>query len=565
MTTTNYPPFIPGDFSVTTWEAIEPYFQRLMDLPIDTENSLERFLTCKSELESAISDDGAWRYIRTNADTRNEQNRKAFEYYVDHIEPNVERWTNKLEKRLVEPTTARLMEKRHPNILRLVKNQLELFRDENLPILAELQKEEQEYGAIISEVTVEVEGRKLTLQQASDLLQENDRAFRETVYRKIQAERLARSTRLNELLSSLLRKRYRVAVQAGFRNFRDYQHQRLARFDYTVADLEVFHQAIADEVLPLVDSILEQRKAKLGVEHLKPWDLQGDPDSLPPLRPFTDPASLINSARACFNAVDPEFGRMFQGLHSNDLLDLESREGKAPGGFNYPLYGKGNSFIFMNAIGSMKDFEVIMHEGGHAFHTSLCSNLPLLDYKQVPAEVAELASMSMELIAMEHWHKVLSAPDDIRRAKRSLLEDCIVILPWIAAIDKFQHWLYTHPEHSHEERDQEWTRIYRQFSSPVINWEGVEEAFVFAWQRQLHVFEVPFYYIEYAMAQMGAIAIWREYRNDPSATIKRYKKALALGYTKPIPDIYREAGIEFSFNREYLKRLMAFVQGELGF
>jgi len=361
----------------------------------------------------------------------------------------------------------------------------------------------------------------------------------------------------------MLRKRYKIAVNAGYKNFRDYQHFNLGRFDYNVEDIQNFHQAIASEVNPLVDNILLYRRSKLGVDKLKPWDLQVDIEGKAPLRPFSNTTILKEKALQCFTSVDKSFGDIFNQQNNDNLLDLDSRIGKAPGGFNYPLHKSNRSFIFMNATGSMGDFETLMHEGGHAFHAHYYNHWPLIDYMNVPAEVAELASMAMELISMEHWAKVLTDTSELKRAKRMLLEGAIIMLPWIAAVDKFQHWLYLNPEHTHHERNLAWTNIYKEFSSSVVDWEGVEEAFVFTWQRQLHIFEMPFYYIEYAFAQLGAIAIWKHYRENPELTLNQYKNFMEQGYSISIPELYKAAGIEFSYSKEYIIDLVRFVNKEL--
>lgn len=555
--------FLPSNFTIIDWNSLEPFFIKLEAIPLNTDDELNRFLKFKTELEMAIDEDQAWRYIRFNVNTRDEEAKVAFDYFIDEVEPKVESWFNRIDRKLAESNAIKIFEHNHTVPARLLKKNLEIFREENLQIFAELQKQEQEYGAIISEIAIEINEKRYTLQQAAELLQENDRSFRELVYQKIFEKRVEKSEELNELLSELLRKRYKIAINAGYKNFRDYQHFNLGRFDYTVDDIQSFHTAIANEVNPVVDDIMQARKNALGVEKLKPWDLQVDVDGEKPLRPFPTNEILIQKAIECFTAINPDFANIFSQLDKDKLLDLDSRFGKAPGGFNYPLHKSNRSFIFMNATGSMNDFETLMHEGGHAFHAHYYNHWPLIDYMNTPSEIAELASMSMELISMEHWDMVLTDSAELKRAKRKQLEGSIVVLTWIAAVDKFQHWLYKNPEHSHHERNLAWTNIYKGFSSHSINWEGAEEAFVFAWQRQLHIFEMPFYYIEYAFAQLGAIAIWKNYRQNPKETLDKYIKMMKLGYSKPLPELYKEAGIEFAFTSEYVAELMRFTKKEL--
>ncbi|HCT30341.1 MAG TPA: M3 family oligoendopeptidase [Bacteroidales bacterium] len=555
--------FLPQDFQIIDWSSLEPFIIDLDKMPLNSEDELNLFLAFKTELEMAIDEEQAWRYIRCNVDTRNEEAKNAFEFFIDEIDPNVESWFNKLNKKLIDSPAFSIFEKKHIIPARLLKKSIEIFREENLPIFAEMQKQEQEFGAIISEIKVEIKDKEYTLQQAAELLKENDRTFREFVFRSISEKRVEKSETLNNLLSELLRKRYNVAINAGYKNFRDYQHFNLGRFDYTVDDIYSFHDAIASEVNPVIDDIMLNRKESLKVDKLKPWDLQVDVEGKEPLRPFPTTEVLAQKAIGCFKVVDPDFAEIFSVLDKEKLLDLESRFGKAPGGFNYPLYKSNRSFIFMNATGSMSDFETLMHEGGHAFHAHYYNHWPLIDYKNIPSEVAELASMSMELISMEHWDNVLTNSAELKRAKRKQLEDSLIVLAWIAAVDKFQHWLYKNPEHTHHERNLAWTNIYKEYSSPTIDWEGVEESFVFAWQRQLHIFEMPFYYIEYGFAQLGAFAIWRNYRQNPKNTLEKYKNMLKLGYSRSLPELYKEAGIEFSFTTEYIAKLMRFVRDEL--
>jgi len=555
--------FLPSNFSIIDWNTLEPFFIQLEAMPLNSEDELNRFLKFKTELEMAIDEDQAWRYIRFNVNTRDEEAKIAFEYFIDEVEPKVENWFNRIDRYLADSSAKEIFELRHAVPARLLKKNLEIFREENLQIFAELQKQEQEYGAIISEIAIEINEKRYTLQQAAELLQENDRSFRELVYQKIFEKRVEKSEDLNDLLSELLRKRYKIANNSGYKNFRDYQHFNLGRFDYTVDDIQSFHNAIANEVNPIVDDIMQARKNALGVEKLKPWDLQVDVDGKKPIRPFPSNEVLIQKAIECFTAINPDFANIFSQLDKDKLLDLDSRFGKAPGGFNYPLHKSNRSFIFMNATGSMNDFETLMHEGGHAFHAHYYNHWPLIDYMNTPSEIAELASMSMELISMEHWDIVLTDSAELKRAKRKQLEGSIIVLAWIAAVDKFQHWLYKNPEHSHHERNLAWTNIYKEFSSHSIDWEGAEEAFVFAWQRQLHIFEMPFYYIEYAFAQLGAIAIWKNYRQNPKVTLDKYVKMMKLGYSKPLPELYKEAGIEFAFTSDYVAELMKFTKKEL--
>ncbi|HTE30509.1 MAG TPA: M3 family oligoendopeptidase, partial [Chryseolinea sp.] len=347
-------------------------------------------------------------------------------------------------------------------------------------------------------------------------------------------------------------------------NFRDYMFKALGRFDYTPKDCFEFHDAIQHEVVPILDQFSRERKRDLKVTQLRPWDKAVDPGGRDALKPFTSGTELTEKTIEVFSRLDPFLGQCLSIMREMGHLDLESRKGKAPGGYNYPLAEIGVPFIFMNATSTLRDMVTIMHEGGHAIHNFLTRDLELTDFKSTPSEVAELASMSMELISMDHWDVFFTTEVDLKRAKRDHLEDLIETLPWVATIDSFQHWIYLHPGHTLEERRSAWNRIFDSFADSITDWTSLETAKDYLWQKQLHLYEVPFYYIEYGMAQLGAIAVWRNFRKDHQKGLQGYQNALKLGYLKPIPEIYKAANVKFDFSRPYIKELMTFVREELG-
>jgi oligoendopeptidase F len=352
-------------------------------------------------------------------------------------------------------------------------------------------------------------------------------------------------------------------LNAGFSNYRDYKFIELDRFDYTPKECFRFHDSVQQAVVPVLDELTGERNRELNLPVLRPWDLDVDTTGKSDLKPFTTGDELMDKTIRCFHHIHPYFGEVMETLKLMNHVDLDSRIGKSPGGYNYPLYEIGVPFIFMNASGSLKDVITIVHEGGHAIHSMLTREIDFIGFKDLPSEIAELASMSMELISMEHWHFYFSDADELRRAKRGQLEKILEALPWIICIDKFQHWLYEHPHHTTEERTSAWIAIYRSFSSSLVDWSGEENARNAIWQKQLHLFEVPFYYIEYGMAQLGAIAVWRNYKQDPEKAIKEYITALQVGYTKSIAETYALAGIKFDFSENYIRELIDFVKEEL--
>jgi oligoendopeptidase F len=555
--------YVKPDFAVTTWELLKPYFEELHNRTISSAEELEKWLKDYSELGAVVSENMAWRYIKMTCDTANTALRDSFNDFVQNIEPHMAPVSNDLNKKIMaSPFKDALKKSGYTIYLRGIKNSIELFREENIPLNTQLQELEQQFGAINGEQSIEHNGEKMTLQKAAIYLKDLNRSVREEVYRKIQDRRAQDETALNDLFGKLIALRHKVAQNAGFKNFRDYKHQALARFDYTVNDCLNFHEAVKLHAVPLINAHDRQRKAKLHLDDYRPWDTSVDEDGLPPLKPFENAQELIDKTIACFNKLDPFFGECINTMQKMQRLDLESRIGKAPGGYQYPLYETDVPFIFMNSVGLHRDLVTMVHEGGHAIHSFLDKDLDLVDFKSPPSEVAELASMSMELMSMEHWDVFFKTEEELKRAKRQQLESVMDTLPWIAAIDKFQHWIYLNPEHNVEQRYAAWQKIIADFGSNVINYQGLEHHLKRRWQVQLHLYEVPFYYIEYGFAQLGAIAVWRNYKRHPKQAVEDYKKALAIGYTKSIPEIYSAAGIKFDFSPAYIKELMDFVKEE---
>ena len=354
-----------------------------------------------------------------------------------------------------------------------------------------------------------------------------------------------------------------MALNAGFENYRNYKFRELGRFDYTPEDCFKFHEAVKEHILPLQKMLVENRKQRLGLDVMRPWDGDAEPVGTQPLRPFETGKELSDKAIDVFDKLGSYFSGCLTTMVNMNRMDLESRKGKAPGGYNCPLAETGVPFIFMNAAGTVGDLITMMHEGGHAVHSFLSHELPLSAFKEYPMEIAELASMSMELFSMEHWDVFFSDKNELHRAQMDEMERVISVLPWIATIDKYQHWLYTHPGHTEEERRTEWMNILNEFSTGVTDWTGFEEYRSYFWQKQLHLYEVPFYYIEYGIAQLGAIAMWRQYRNNKEQTLENYKKALSLGYTKTLKELYDTAGIKFDFSPAYVAELGSFVKDRL--
>jgi oligoendopeptidase F len=555
--------FLPEKIKITSWEVVEPYFKQLLETSINNRAELEKWLLNKSELEAFLSEDLAWRYLRMTCDTENKDFEKSYLFYVSEIEPKISPLSDQLNRKLVaSPYLSELDNEKYAIYLRGIKKEIEIFRESNVPLFAEIAIESQKYGSIVGSMMVEIDGKELTLQQAANFLKDPDRNKREHAFNLINTKRLLHAKELDELFNKLIGLRHKVAINAGFENFRDYMFAALGRFDYSSDDCFAFHQAIQTEVLPIATQFNQKREKELG-HKLRPWDLEVDTKNRIALEPFTSGKDLLDKTVKCFRKVDDYFAWCIETMDNMERLDLESRKGKAPGGYNYPMAETSVPFIFMNAASSTRDVETMVHEGGHAVHSFLSKDLELAAFKNCPSEVAELASMSMELISYDGQDEFYKNPEDLKRAKEEHLEGIIKILPWIATIDKFQHWIYTNPNHTTEERKQYWLTLSKEFGTGTVDWSGLEHIQAFTWQKQLHLYEVPFYYIEYGMAQLGALAVWRNFLSDKPKAIQQYKEALSLGYTKSIGDIYKAAGIEFNFGSGYIKSLIDFVKNEL--
>jgi oligoendopeptidase F len=556
--------FLPRNFIITDWEALEPYFINLDERKINAVRDLGQWLKDASELEAVISEDACWRQIKMTCDTENKELEAAFTFFMMEIQPKIQPYSDKLNKKLVVcPFTKDLNQKKYFTYLRNVKKNIELFREANIPLQAELSVMQQQFGVIAGKMTVEVNGREYTLQQAAKFLEDPDRNLREEVYRKISDRRLQDKKELNELFTSLLLKRNQVAINAGFESYTDFRFTELGRFDYGKEDCYQFHEAVKLHVMPLVNQLYEVKKKKLGLDIFRPWDVEAEPAGILPLHPFKTGEELTEKTIACFDELKPFFGDCLRKMKTMGHLDLESRKGKAPGGYNCPLAESGAPFIFMNAAGQLDDVTTMVHEGGHAIHSFLSHGLELTGFKEYPTEIAEVASMAMELFSMDHWQVFFSTKEELIRAKEQQLERVITLFPWIATIDKFQHWVYQHPDHSEEERNNEWFAILKEFSSPVIDFTGLDEYRRYAWQRQLHLYEVPFYYIEYGIAQLGAIGLWQQYKQNPDKAISNYVNALALGGTQTLPELFKAAGLQFDLSPGHISQLMLFVKKEI--
>ncbi len=554
--------FVPAQANVGGWAPLEALFADLERRPVNTVEALERWLLDWSELSSAIYEERIVRYIRMTCQTDDAALEKAYLDWVEKVEPRIKQANNRLDRKYaVSQARSQLPRERYAVWDRSIENRAALFREENVPLEIEAAKLAQRYTKVSGAMTVEFQGREHTLPQMVRYLEEPDRALRQQAWELVAARRLRDRDELGQIYDDLLALRQQIARHADFENFRDYAFRQRERFDYTPDDCFRFHQAVEAHVVPLMRALQERRRQTMGLATLRPWDLYVDPEGRPPLRPFDTADKLTSGCAAIFEQVDAELADHFGRMMELRLLDLESRKGKGPGGYQEDLTEHRLPFIFMNAVGRDRDVRVLLHEGGHAFNMFAARSQPLHAYRQPPIEFAEVASMSMELLGGEHLG-AFYPPEEAARSKREHLEGIVTFLPWCATIDAFQHWIYTHPAHSQAEREACWLELHRRFGG-IESWEGYEPSLRSMWQRQLHLYEYPFYYIEYGIAQLGALSVWRNSRKDWRSAVEAYKRALALGGSRPLPELFEAAGVRFDFGPDNLSRIIESLQAEL--
>ena len=498
-----------------------------------------------------MSEEQTVRYVRMTCQTDDPVREKAYLDFVENLEPVIKKKLFELDKKFLSAKPRQDLPREQYWVLnRQRENNVALFREENI----ELEKEEtilgQKYQKTTGAWTVTYDGKERTMQQMAQYLEETDRAVREKTW-KLTEERRARDRgALDELYDEMLALRARIAQNCGFDNYRDYMFRKLNRFDYTPKDCVTYHEAVEKHIVPLMRKMDERRAHKIGVSPLRPWDLAVDPEGRRPLRPFKSTAELASGCKKIFEKVHPALARDFDQMIRLSLLELESRKGKAPGGYNSELMEVRLPFIFMNSVGRDIDLRTLLHESGHAFHVFATRNANLhWMYRErgVPIEFAEVASQGMDLIAGDHLEGIFYNHEEAMRSMRENAESIVRLLAWVATIDAFQHWVYTNPGHSVERRRDQWDKLKQRFGGGESYRGGYEDVWQSRWQRQLHLYLVPFYYIEYGIALLGALGLWTRYRKDPAGALKAYMNSLTLGGSKPLPELFKSAGVPFDF------------------
>jgi oligoendopeptidase F len=566
----NLPPhkarcFVPPGVNLGNWAEIAPLFHQLEVRAKDCASAanLEHWLLDWSELSAALDEESSKRYIAMTCHTEDAEAERAYLHFVEKVEPEIKPRQFRLAQIYVgHPARPMLPQERYLVFDRDTRLQVELFRQENVPLETEETRHSQEYQKLSGSLTVQFRGEEKTLTEMGRYVEEPDRPLRQESWELVANRRLQEAERFEGIFDQLLELRSEIARNAGFGNYRDFAFRKLGRFDYTPEDCLRFHAAVETQIMPVVRALQARRRQQLQLESLRPWDLTVDPEGRPPLRPFEKVEQMVERTQEIFDDLDDNLADGYREMHRLQLLDLANRKGKAPGGYQATLAEARLPFIFMNAVGLQRDVETMLHEAGHAFHALATRGEDLYPYRNAPIEFCEVASMSMELLGNEFLERFYTKAE-ANRARRTHLEGIVSLFPWIATVDAFQHWIYTHPGHTRAERTAAWLEQVARFGGEV-DWRGFEAARAHLWHRQLHIFIHPFYYIEYGIAQLGALQVWANSRRDRSSALRDYQRALALGGSRPLPELFAAAGCKFDFTRATITPLVALVTEELG-
>ena len=553
--------FIPEDFDASSWENIEPYVDDLIQRNLSYSSCLEKLISDSSNLAEHISETGALLYIGMTCDTENETKKNDFLNFVENVRPKLSKFSDKLNRRIAEHPSVGDLPDRYDLMIRGIKSDIDIFREENIPLGVEQTKLVTKAQGITGGMTVEFEGEERTFPEMKAFLESNNRSVREKAWKSMVSRWMNDSEELSEIFDELIKIRHEIAKNAGFDSYTNYMFKAMHRFDYTVEDCLTFHNSIEKVCMPIVREINEKRRSSFNLEILSPWDVNEKSGSGPdiegknPLRPFDNVGEMVQKLSELFHKMSRDLGNKFDKLVEMDTLDLESRKGKAPGGYQYYIEKSRVPFIFMNAAGLQGDLETMIHESGHAFHSLYCGHLELIDERNYPIEFAEVASMSMELLTQDEWQIFYDNDDEVNRAILSHLEGVVFLLPWIATIDAFQHWIYANPNHTREERTEYWLSLRDRFGSKM-DWKDNEDFRELSWQQQGHLFGVPFYYIEYGIAQLGALQLWQTHRKSPEKALKDYENAMKLGNTKILPELFAAAELKLGFDEKHVGSLI---------
>lgn len=560
---------VPPGLDAARWPGLEPLYRELVDRSLASAGDLEALIRDRSDLDAAAAEAGSMLYINMTCHTDNAAHNKAYLDHIQTVQPNLKDVGFELDKKITGSSfVSELDPARYHVYLRNMRTGVELFRPENVAIETQIAELDQEYSQICGVMTVQFQGQERTIPQMSPFQESTDRATREEAWRLVAQRRFQDKDRIGDIFDQMVKLRHQIALNAGFANFRDFMFQAKRRFEYSPADCDQFALGVEQTCVAAMRSLHVERIRLLGVTKLRPWDLHVDVKGRSALKPFSTADEMVQRTSRLFHRMEPSLGQMFDTLRSGGCLDLESRKGKAPGGYQANRDWIRKPFIFMNAAGIQRDVETIIHEAGHAFHALLSRHDPLLAYRaDIPLEFAEVASMGMELTAhpfLDEFYPAETAVSngEASRAQRVHLESITGLMPVVAGVDQFQQWIYTHPNHTRAEREAYWVKLNDRFGG-LTDWTGMEDLLAVSWHRILHLFGVPFYFIEYGIAQLGAVQLWLNYKNDPKKAIASYISALKQGGSRPIPELFTAAGLRFDMGPAIIARLWSAIEGEL--
>jgi len=558
---------LPGDATGMldwSWARFEPYYRELAGRSIGPD-TVENFLADWTRLSELVDETYSRLYVATTLNTADEEAVAGYHRFLDEIYPNAEEADQKLKEKILDQETVPAG---FEIPMRRMRVEAELFREENLPLKTEEQKLCTQYDRIIGGQTVEWDGKEVTIVRLRPVYQNPDRNLREKAWRLAARRQLEDAPAIGDLWRRFMELRAAMASNAGFDDYRSFRWKELHRFDYTPEDCRAFHNAIEETAAPAAARIAERRRNELGLESLRPWDMDVDPRGRGPLTPFREVSDLMRIVSSIFHRIEPALGSYFDTMVEEKLLDLDNRKNKAPGGYCIGFSAMKRPFVFMNAVGVHDDVQTLLHESGHAFHAFESSRLPYYQQRHVGMEFAEVASMAMELLAASYLVDDRGGfydNADTARARIEHLERSIRFWPYMALVDAFQHWVYENPEEAADPSncDEQWTRLWKRFIT-WIDWTGLEEELATGWQTKLHIHTVPFYYVEYGLAQLGAVQVWGASLKDQAGAISAYRDALALGGTVPLPELFSAAGAAFAFDADTLKSAVTLMEQTIG-
>ncbi len=553
--------FIDLNFKVTNVGSIYPYVTQLLNRKIDSVEDLIRWLEDYSEFNGVIDEDFNRRYVNMTCNTKDKEKEGAYLYFVREIQPKLTEWMHALNKKYYDfPDRGQLDKQKYGRLDQIISTEIELYTKKNIPLAVKLSELSQKYQSVTGAWTVNFDGKKQTMPQMARYLYKTDRMLREKAWRATVMRRLEDSETLDSLFENMLAMRNEFAQNLGLKDYREYCFKSKLR-DYTPEDCFKFHDSIKKAVVPLMKKIAERRRNPMKLYSLRPWDMFVDPLGRPPLGPFKEVSELQNGVETIFYKIDSRLGDRFKSIRN--MMDLESRDGKAPGGYQTTFQEQRIPFIFTNAAGVHADVTTLLHEGGHAFHTLACRHQPMIWYRHSSMEFAEVASMTQELFGSLHLGVFYKDEEQIKRARLEQLEHVVNIFPWVATVDSFQHWIYTNPNHTRDERIKKWLEILECFEFKM-DWQGINlDVRKYSWHRQLHIFEVPFYYIEYAIAQLGALQLYQLFKKNPSRAVRQYLHSLSLGGCCSPHKLFEAANIKLDFSLGSLTELMEMIEEEI--